>query len=94
MSILDKCLNFTAARQAMAMGHYPYFRVISSEQDTEVIVNGKKMLMMGSNSYLGLTNHPRVMTKISYGRHSSIYGRTKLPTGSVLSQSRKRPSST
>ncbi|MBC8313321.1 MAG: pyridoxal phosphate-dependent aminotransferase family protein [Candidatus Cloacimonetes bacterium] len=42
------------------MGFYPYFRVISSEQDTEVIVNGKKTLMLGSNSYLGLTNHPKV----------------------------------
>ncbi|MFC1887499.1 aminotransferase class I/II-fold pyridoxal phosphate-dependent enzyme [Candidatus Cloacimonadota bacterium] len=61
MSLIDKCLNFDIAKKAMAMGHYPYFRIISSEQDTEVIVNGKKMLMMGSNSYLGLTNHPRVI---------------------------------
>ncbi|MCK9556707.1 MAG: pyridoxal phosphate-dependent aminotransferase family protein [Candidatus Cloacimonetes bacterium] len=60
MSILDKCFNFTDARKAMALGYYPYFREISSEQDTEVICNGKKMLMMGSNSYLGLTNHPKV----------------------------------
>jgi 8-amino-7-oxononanoate synthase len=60
MSILDKCYNFKDARQAMALGYYPYFRVISSEQDTEVLCNGKKMLMMGSNSYLGLTTHPRV----------------------------------
>ena len=60
MSILDKCYKFTDARKVMAMGYYPYFRVITSEQDTEVICNGKKMLMMGSNSYLGLTNHPRV----------------------------------
>ncbi|PKN73811.1 MAG: 8-amino-7-oxononanoate synthase [Candidatus Cloacimonetes bacterium HGW-Cloacimonetes-3] len=60
MSILDKCYNFTDARKAMATGYYPYFRVISSEQDTEVICDGKKMLMMGSNSYLGLTTHPRV----------------------------------
>jgi len=44
----------------MAMGYYPYFREISSEQDTEVICNGRKVLMMGSNSYLGLTTHPRV----------------------------------
>jgi len=44
----------------MSQGFYPYFRVITSEQDTEVICNGKKMLMMGSNSYLGLTNHPKV----------------------------------
>jgi len=43
------------------MGLYPYFRVIESEQDCEVIVNGKKVLMFGSNSYLGLTNHPEVM---------------------------------
>jgi 8-amino-7-oxononanoate synthase len=60
MSILDKCFSFTDARKAMALGYYPYFREISSEQDTEVICNGQKMLMMGSNSYLGLTNHPRV----------------------------------
>lgn len=60
MSILDKCLKFTDARKAMALGYYPYFREISSEQDTEVICNGKKMLMMGSNSYLGLTTHPKV----------------------------------
>jgi len=61
MSLLDKCYNFDQAKKAMALGHYPYFRIISSEQDTEVIVNGKKMLMMGSNSYLGLTNHPRII---------------------------------
>jgi len=60
MSILDKCFNFTDARKAMELGYYPYFREISSEQDTEVICNGKRMLMMGSNSYLGLTTHPKV----------------------------------
>jgi 7-keto-8-aminopelargonate synthetase-like enzyme len=60
MSILTKCHKFTDARKAMAMGYYPYFREISSEQDTEVICNGQKMLMMGSNSYLGLTTHPKV----------------------------------
>lgn len=42
------------------MGVYPYFRVIQSEQDTEVFIGGKPVLMFGSNSYLGLTNHPRV----------------------------------
>lgn len=60
MSLLDKCYQFQDARKAMAMGYYPYFRVITTEQDTEVICNGQKMLMMGSNSYLGLTTHPRV----------------------------------
>jgi len=60
MGLSDKCFAFQDARKAIASGYYPYFREISSEQDTEVICNGKKMLMMGSNSYLGLTNHPRV----------------------------------
>ncbi len=60
MGLLDKCYNFKDARRAIASGYYPYFREISSEQDTEVICNGKRMLMMGSNSYLGLTTHPRV----------------------------------
>ena len=61
MSLLDKVKGFTLAREIMALGHYPYFRIIDSEQDTEVTCNGKRMLMMGSNSYLGLTNHPRVI---------------------------------
>ncbi|MBC8383939.1 MAG: pyridoxal phosphate-dependent aminotransferase family protein [Candidatus Cloacimonetes bacterium] len=61
MSLLDKVKQFTTAREFMALGHYPYFRVISSEQDTVVTMNGKKILMLGSNSYLGLTNHPRVI---------------------------------
>ena len=44
----------------MQAGIYPYFREIQSDQDTEVLINGQKVLMFGSNSYLGLTNHPRV----------------------------------
>lgn len=44
----------------MAAGFYPYFRVMESEQDPEVIVQGKKMVMLGSNNYLGLTSHPKV----------------------------------
>jgi len=60
MGLLKKCYDFKDARRAITLGYYPYFREISSEQDTEVICNGRKMLMMGSNSYLGLTTHPRV----------------------------------
>lgn len=44
----------------MQAGIYPYFRAIESDQDTEVLMNGKKVLMFGSNSYLGLTIHPLV----------------------------------
>jgi 8-amino-7-oxononanoate synthase len=58
--IFEKCSKFTAAREAIAAGIYPYFRVIESAQDPEVIVEGRKMVMIGSNNYLGLTNHPRV----------------------------------
>jgi 8-amino-7-oxononanoate synthase len=47
-------------RSVIEMGIYPYFRPIESEQDTEVIIKGKKVLMFGSNSYLGLTNHPLI----------------------------------
>lgn len=61
MNLLEKKLSrYTAPQEAKAAGIYPYFRAISSEQDCEVIINGKKTLMFGSNSYLGLTNHPRV----------------------------------
>lgn len=61
MGILrDKLSSYDAPQKAMQAGIYPYFRAIESEQDTVVIINGKKVLMFGSNSYLGLTNHPKV----------------------------------
>lgn len=56
----EKLSKYDAPQRAMAMGIYPYFREIQSDQDTEVIINGKKVLMFGSNAYLGLTNHPKV----------------------------------
>jgi 8-amino-7-oxononanoate synthase len=56
----DKMSQYDAPQKVMAAGIYPYFRVIESDQDTEVIMNGKKVLMFGSNSYLGLTNHPKI----------------------------------
>ncbi len=60
MDFFDKCKSFTTAKEIMAAGFYPYFRVMESAQDPEVIVGGKKMIMLGSNNYLGLTNHPKV----------------------------------
>ena len=56
----EKLSKYDAPQRAMAMGIYPYFREIQSDQDTEVTINGKKVLMFGSNAYLGLTNHPKV----------------------------------
>lgn len=51
---------YDAPQRAKAAGIYPYFREIESDQDTEVVIDGKKVLMFGSNAYLGLTNHPKV----------------------------------
>lgn len=55
-----KLAQYDAPQKAMAAGIYPYFRAIQSDQDTIVTMDGKKVLMFGSNSYLGLTNHPKV----------------------------------
>ncbi|OGW41159.1 MAG: 8-amino-7-oxononanoate synthase [Nitrospirae bacterium GWD2_57_9] len=60
MDLFEKCRKYTAAKEVMATGCYPYFRVIESEQDPVVTVEGKRMIMLGSNNYLGLTSHPRV----------------------------------
>lgn len=57
----EKLSVYDAPQKAKAAGIYPYFRAISSEQNTEVLMNGKKVLMFGSNSYMGLTNHPKVI---------------------------------
>jgi len=58
--IFDKCRKYTRAREAMAAGVYPYFHRIDSPQEPDVICDGRPMIMMSSNDYLGLTNHPKV----------------------------------
>ena len=58
--IFDKPKN-EYAEQARALGIYPYFHELESRQDTEVIMEGKRRIMLGSNNYLGLTVHPRVI---------------------------------
>jgi 8-amino-7-oxononanoate synthase len=73
-ALFAKVRNFTSADQIRAMGLYPYFRTISSAQDTEVIIENKKVLMLGSNSYLGLTNHPKV-------KEAAVAAVTKYGTG-------------
>lgn len=60
LALFNKVRNYRSAAQVRALGLYPYFRTISSAQDSEVIINGRKVLMLGSNSYLGLTNHPKI----------------------------------
>jgi 8-amino-7-oxononanoate synthase len=60
MDIFSKCSEFTAAREAMKNGSYPYFLPLTDTEGTEVIFRGHKLIMCGSNNYLGLTTHPKV----------------------------------
>ncbi|WP_295712383.1 pyridoxal phosphate-dependent aminotransferase family protein [Mucilaginibacter sp.] len=55
-----KIAEFQVANMLREKGLYPYFRPIESAQDTEVLIDNKRVLMFGSNSYLGLTNHPKI----------------------------------
>jgi len=61
MHVLAKCSAFTAAREARASGMYPYFQPITESQDTVVVIDGHRKVMIGSNNYMGLTHHPRVL---------------------------------
>ncbi|MCJ7812887.1 aminotransferase class I/II-fold pyridoxal phosphate-dependent enzyme [bacterium] len=61
MDLFTKCNNFTRAKETIASGLYPYFRPIQSGPGSEVIIDGKKKIMIGSNNYLGLTGHPKVV---------------------------------
>jgi 8-amino-7-oxononanoate synthase len=58
--IFGKCFKFDKAKMLISQGLYPYFRIIESAQDPEITMNGRRMIMVGSNNYLGLTNHPKV----------------------------------
>ena len=57
----DKFAKYDLPQQFMAKGVYPYFRTINSHQDTEVMMDGKKVLMFGSNAYMGLTYDKRII---------------------------------
>jgi 8-amino-7-oxononanoate synthase len=59
VDIFEKCYNFTEAKDAIASGLYPYFHALQTAQDTEVIMDGRRIIMIGSNNYMGLTNDPR-----------------------------------
>jgi len=61
MDIFEKCAKATEYESGLKeSGYYFFFRKLESPQDSEVMVNGKRLIMIGSNNYLGLTNHPRV----------------------------------
>ncbi|MEO6696254.1 MAG: pyridoxal phosphate-dependent aminotransferase family protein [Ignavibacteria bacterium] len=60
MDLFDKCNNFTRADEVKAAGVYPYFRAIEANEGPVVKIEGRDIIMAGSNNYLGLTAHPKV----------------------------------
>jgi 8-amino-7-oxononanoate synthase len=72
MDVFLKCFEFDDAEKIRRMGLYPYFRVIESGQDPVVAMNGRRVIMLGSNNYLGLTNHPEI--KAAAARALETYG--------------------
>jgi 8-amino-7-oxononanoate synthase len=63
VDLFSRCREFKDAEKVQALGLYPYFRPISSAQEPEVTMDGRKIIMLGSNNYLGLTNHPHVKAR-------------------------------
>ena len=61
MDLFQKCFDYTTAKEAIAAGIYPYFHYLESKQDTEVIMEGRPIIMIGSNNYQGLTSDERVI---------------------------------
>jgi len=61
MDIFEKCYEYTLADDYKAQGIYPYFHYLQSRQDVEVMMEGKRGIMLGSNNYLGLTTCPEVV---------------------------------
>jgi 8-amino-7-oxononanoate synthase len=60
MDLFKKCRQYTTAREMQAAGLYPYFLPLEDTEGTEVVIDGRRILMIGSNNYLGLTTDPRV----------------------------------
>ncbi|QWT54904.1 pyridoxal phosphate-dependent aminotransferase family protein [Christensenella sp. MSJ-20] len=61
MDLFKKCQDFTLVKEIQSMGIYPYFHALESRQDVEVIMEGKRRIMLGSNNYLGLTTDPDIV---------------------------------
>jgi 8-amino-7-oxononanoate synthase len=60
LDIFEKCYNYTDVKHARENGYYPYFKAIHSGAESYAIIDGKRLIMIGSNNYLGLTQHEHV----------------------------------
>jgi 8-amino-7-oxononanoate synthase len=72
VDVFQKCFDFKDADEVRRLGLYPYFRMIASGQDPVVSMDGRRVIMLGSNNYLGLTNHPEI--KEAAARALAAYG--------------------
>lgn len=61
MDLFEKCYNYTIAKEVMSAGFYPYFKPMRGNENNMMDDGGQKLIMFGSNNYLGLTSHPKVM---------------------------------
>jgi 8-amino-7-oxononanoate synthase len=61
LDLFDKCSRLTKPREAQLAGCYPFFVPVGSSSGPEVVIDGREVVMLGSNNYLGLTQHPRVV---------------------------------
>lgn len=61
MDLFQKCKDYTLAKECMEKGVYPYFHALDTRQDAEVVMDGTKVIMLGSNNYLGLTTNEKVI---------------------------------
>ncbi len=83
--ILEKCYKFTAADNARKRGIYPFFRPLDYNDGPEAQINGKRVIMLGSNNYLGLTTHPKVReaAKQAIDRFGTSMTGSRLVNGSM-----------
>lgn len=83
--VLDKCFKFTAADNARKRGIYPFFRPLDQNDGPEALINGKRVVMFGSNNYLGLTTHPKVReaAKAAIDRFGTSMTGSRLVNGSM-----------
>lgn len=83
--VFEKCHSFSAADNARKMGIYPYFRALDLNDGPEAVISGKRVVMFGSNNYLGLTTHPKVReaAKAAIDRFGTSMTGSRLVNGSM-----------